>query len=195
MHNINVQKTQTPEITDFMQILNKLMKLTSLCLSSLSSKSLLIVIGDNTLDFMHLLYESICACSFIANQITIVNFPYSMFCFDMQGNMLQTLKQGIRNKKKILWTTRNATKHCVQSKRHPQKIRTHSQGNMFVPKAKLRKINYFHLQTHGLKQSDQLMSFVVILFDLISIQVKVYASKVNLRFVCKEGQIWLSMKI
>jgi hypothetical protein len=83
MHNINVQKTQTHEITDFMQILNKLMKLTSLCLSSLSSKSLLIVIGDNTLDFMHLLYESICACSFLKNQITIVNFPYSMFCFDM----------------------------------------------------------------------------------------------------------------
>jgi len=56
---------------------------------------------------------------------------------------------------------------------------------MFVPKAKLRKINYFHLETHGLKQSDQLMSFVVILFDLISIQVKVYESKVKLK-VCMQ---------
>jgi hypothetical protein len=96
--------------------------------------------------------------------------------------MIQTLKQGIRNKEKILLIARDATKHCVENKRHPKKIQTHNWGNMFVPKTKLRKINDFHLQTHGLKQSDQLMSFVVILFDLISIQIKVYASKVNLRF-------------
>jgi hypothetical protein len=56
---------------------------------------------------------------------------------------------------------------------------------MFVPKDKLRKIDYFHLQTHGLKQSDQMMSFVVILFDLISIQVK---------GLCKQGELKVCMQ-
>jgi len=60
--------------------------------------------------------------------------------------------------KKIHLTQAKATKDHVKSKRLPKNMQPHRWWtNMFVPKAKLRKINYLHLQIRELDQQSELV--------------------------------------